>query len=133
VIIEELLEENPRRYFLLCRRLCVVGAGMREARKRLGRETRGTSAAALARGKKGVRLARGPGMRSPRGVTVETARQWFDAVVVVLLDRVAASPAATPAATTATAVDPAPPLAAGSAAPCDAPPPAWATSSGPSV
>src|SRR6266699_6785711 len=51
VIIEELLKGNPRRYFLLCRRLCVVGAGMRKARKR--RDGKRETSAGSARGETG--------------------------------------------------------------------------------
>ena len=79
VIIEELLKGNPRRYFLLCRRLCVVGAGMRKARKRLGWEAGNErcSARAEKRGARGPKRSFACGVALPSGAT-PSLRCWTE-------------------------------------------------------
>src|SRR6266508_5813136 len=53
VIIEELLKGNPRRYFLLCLRFCVVGAG----------DAQGAREAGMGSGKRAPQHARRNGAR----------------------------------------------------------------------
>src|SRR6266571_4865841 len=66
VIIEELLKGNPRRYFLLCRRLCVVGAGDAQGAQEAGM---GSGKRALQRPRARRNRAREPETKLARAVS----------------------------------------------------------------